>query len=247
MDHPRSPERHRPLPPPFLAFRLDLRRMARLLQPEQGVTAGIAPQDAGGPMRGRSIVVCSLLVVGCTASASVVSAAHPQERHGFWISLGIGAGSAQVTCDGCEGGRETDFVAHIALGGTLNDHFLLGADTNFWSKEKEGVTVNLYNALATVTFYPVASSGFFLKAGAGLSFADNDLRNGSTTVTVDFGNGLGLIAGAGYDLRIGRNTSITPAVSFWYGRHGDVKLGGETVFGNWKHNVVDFTVGITFH
>lgn len=198
-------------------------------------------------MRRRSIVVWSLTVVSFLASASVASAGHPQERHGFWIGLGVGVGSAQVTCDDCEGGRETAGIGHIALGGTLSEHLLLGVDLNGWSKEQEGLTVNLYNALATLTVYPQASSGLFLKVGAGYSFADNDLHNGSTTVTVDFGNGLGLVAGAGYDVRVWRNVSITPAVSFWYGRHGDVRLAGETLFGNWKHNVVDFTVGVTFH
>jgi hypothetical protein len=198
-------------------------------------------------MRGRSIVVWSLSLVSCLASASVASAGHPQERHGFWINLGSGVGSAQISCDDCPSDRETAVVGHVALGGTLNERLLIGADINLWSKEQDGVTVNLYNALATLTFYPQASSGFFLKAGAGLSFADNDLREDSTTLTLDFGNGLGLVAGAGYDVRVWRKASITPAVSFWYGRHGDVKFAGETLFGNWKHNVVDFTVGVTFH
>ena len=59
--------------------------------------------------------------------------------------------------------------------------------------------------------------------------------------------GLGLLAGAGYDLRVGRNISITPAVDVWYGQPGDLTFGSETLARNWKHNVVDFTVGITFH
>ena len=197
-------------------------------------------------MRGRWIVVWSFLV-SCLAFPPVASAGHPQERQGFWISIGIGAGSAQVTCDDCAGNRETAGVARVALGGTVRPNLLLGLDLNGWEKKEEGVTVNLYNALPTVTLYPRTSSGFFVKAGAGFSFADNDIRDDSTTITVDFGNGLGLVAGAGYDVRVGRNVSITPAASFWYGRHGNVLFGGETLFGNWRHNVVDFTVGITFH
>jgi len=57
---------------------------------------------------------------------------------------------------------------------------------------------------------------------------------------------VGLLAGAGYDIRVGRNISITPAVNYWYGWAGDLAFGGE-LSTNWKHNVVDFTVGITFH
>jgi hypothetical protein len=196
----------------------------------------------------RSVVLCSLSFVACLASASAASAAHPQERHGFWISFGGGVGSAQISCDDCPSDRETDAVGHVALGGTINKHVLLGGETNLWRKEGEsGEALNFYNGLATLTVYPKAASGFFLKGGVGFSFVDYELREGSTTVTLDFGNGLGLVAGAGYDVRVGRNISITPAVSFWYGTHGDIAVFDEPLFANWKHNVVDFTVNVTFH
>jgi len=198
-------------------------------------------------MRGRW-TAASLSLVSCLASASAASAGHPRERHGFWIRFGGGVGSAQSLCDDCSSDRETAAVGHVSLGGTINQHLLFGADTNLWSKRQDGVRFNFYNALATLTVYPQASSGFFLKAGAGLSFAD--VRENSTTITLDISTHLGLLAGAGYDVRVGREISITPAVSFWYGRQGDVILLGETVFGvfdNWRHNVVDFTVGVTFH
>jgi hypothetical protein len=55
------------------------------------------------------------------------------------------------------------------------------------------------------------------------------------------------IAGAGYDFRVKKNLSITPAVNFWYGKPGNVPHDGEPLFTNWKQNVVDFTVGVTFH
>jgi hypothetical protein len=199
-------------------------------------------------MRGRLIAVWSLSAMAYVASGSVASAAsHPQERRGFWIGLGGGLGSANATCDECEGGdRENGATGYVELGGTLNEHLLLGGEFNLWSKEQEGVTLNLYNASVTLTLYPQPSSGFFLKGGVGASFVDTEIRDGGT-ITVDLGTGLGLLAGAGYDLRVGRNISITPAVNFWYGKPGDLKVGSETIVRNWKHNVVDFTLGITFH
>ena len=200
-------------------------------------------------MRGRWLVVCSLSAVSYVASPSVASpASHPQERHGFWIGLGVGAGSALATCDGCESGhRETSVAGYVKLGGTLNERLLLGGEVNIWSKTEEGVTVNLSDFAATLTLYPEPSSGFFLKGGVGFSLVDTEFREGSTTVTVDPGYGLGLIAGAGYDVRVGKNISITPAVNFWWGKPGNVPHEGETFFTNWKQNVVDFTVGVTFH
>jgi hypothetical protein len=200
-------------------------------------------------MRGRWIVVGLLSAVSYVALASVASAdSHARERHGFWIGLGGGFGSADVTCDDCGSGkRESSGVGYLKLGGTLNEHWRLGGELNLWSKQKEGVTLNLYNASATLTLYPRASSGFFLKGGVGLSFVDTEFRQRRTTVTADLGQGLGLLAGAGYDLPISKNFSITPAVDYWYGRPGELKFNGETLARNWRQNVIDVTVGITFH
>lgn len=200
-------------------------------------------------MRGRSIVVWSLSVLSCLASSSAASAAsHPQERRGFWIGFGAGVGSAHATCDECDGDdRETAPAGYVRLGGTLSERLLLGADFTFWSKEQDGVTLNLYNAAATLTLYPAPASGFFIKGGVGLALTDTQFREGSTTITVDPGAGVGLLAGAGYDVRVWRRISVTPAVNFWYGTAGDFNLLGSTFVRNWKHNVVDFTVGVSFH
>ena len=197
-------------------------------------------------MRGRWIAVCSLSAIACLVSPSVALAGHPQERQGFWIGFGAGYGSAFATCDDCGASkRENGGVGYLNLGGTLDDHLLLGVEVSGWSKQQEGVTLNLYNILGTLTIHPRPSSGFFLKVGAGGAFMDTDIHEGSKTITVDLGNGVGLLAGAGYDLRVRRNVSITPTVSFWYGRRGGGRLG--ELVGNWSHNVVDFTIGVTFH
>jgi hypothetical protein len=200
-------------------------------------------------MRARLLIVWALSAVASLASASVASAAsHPQDRHGFWIGFGFGAGSAKATCDDCgSSNRETGVAGYLKLGGTLNERLLLGGESNIWSKTQEGVTVNFYNAAATLTLYPQPASGLFIKGGVGLSLVDTQFREGSATVTVDPGYGLGLIAGAGYDVRVGKNISITPAINFWYGKPGNVPHEGEPFATNWRQNVVDFTVGVTFH
>ena len=200
-------------------------------------------------MRGRVMVVGTLSVVVCLAFASVVSAAsHPQERHGFWIGFGFGVGSANVTCDDCgSSSRETAAAGYLKLGGTLNDHLLLGGEVNVWSKKQEGVTLTLSSGAVTLTLYPQPASGLFIKGGLGLSLVDTSFREGSSTVTIDPAYGLGLMVGAGYDVRVGKNISITPAVNFWYGKPGNVPHTGVPFYTNWKQNVVDFTVGVTFH
>ena len=200
-------------------------------------------------MRGRVMVVWALSAVTCLASASAASAAsHAQERQGFWIGFGGGVGNAKATCDDCgSSNRETGAAGYLKLGGTLNEHLLFGSEFNFWAKTQEGVTVTLGSGAVTLTLYPQPASGLFIKGGLGLSLVDTSFREGSSTVTIDPAYGLGLMVGAGYDVRVGKNISITPAVNFWYGKPGNVPHTGVPFYTNWKQNVVDFTVGVTFH
>jgi hypothetical protein len=51
---------------------------------------------------------------------------------------------------------------------------LLGVETNGWVESQDNVTLTLGSVTGTVTFYPKASSGFFLKGGAGASFISTD-------------------------------------------------------------------------
>jgi hypothetical protein len=191
-------------------------------------------------------IICTSVLVGL----ALPSAAAAQERRGFWFNAGGGVGSATVTCDDCDSGRETGGVGTFRIGGSLSERVLLGAEFNLWAKKyaiEPGVdgTVNLYNLSGTVAYYPTGS-GFFVKGGAGVAIADVDINIEGTTVTVDIGTGFGLVTGAGYDIPLSRRWSITPGVNFWYGQLGNTTLGGEPFANNWKQNVVDFTIGITF-
>jgi outer membrane protein with beta-barrel domain len=200
-------------------------------------------------MRPRILTCLSVLAL---VVIMLPSAASAQERKGFWIGVGGGFGSADVSCDDCDDDREGSGSGYLKLGWTLSPQLLVGAEFNLWAKTfaiEEGVTAtaNLYNISGTLTYYPRASSGFFVKGGAGASTADVDFDLQGTNATVEIGTGLGLLAGAGYDWSVSPRISITPAVNFWYGQLGDVTLRGQPFQDNWSHNVVDFTVGITFH
>jgi hypothetical protein len=194
----------------------------------------------------RSLVV---LVAGAlVGSSSPAWAGHPQDRQGFWIGAGFGYGSAhgEASCEDCQGGdREGSFTAFVKLGGTLNKHVLLGMETNAWIKEEGDVTLTLGSVTGTVTFYPQPSAGFFLKAGAGFSYVSTDLQDETFTVSASK-TGWGILTGIGYDVRVGRNISLTPCVNYYFGKPGDLSGDGETI-GGWKQNVVSVELGITFH
>jgi hypothetical protein len=154
--------------------------------------------------------VLALLV--CMGTARL-AAQRPQTRAGFWISGGFGYGSMDLTCSGCEVERRSGLTALIALGGTLSRQVLLGGEIEGWAKEEGGVDVTVGHVSGVVYYYPVPAAGFFLKGGAGIATLSTDA--GPLGDTSD--RGLGLHVGSGYDIRLGRNFSLTPAVSFFYG------------------------------
>ena len=202
--------------------------------------------------------ITRLVKIGVLAAALAVfvpatALAQAQEREGFWFGFGLGVGSADVTCDDCdndENDRETGASGYLKAGWTLSPRVLLGIEGSAWTKKEEDsgtdITINMYNVSGTLTLYPSETAGFFVTGGAGLAFVNSKYEEGNTTVDSDMGNGLGLLAGIGYDFRLGRRVRLTPALDAYYGNIGDVTSGGETLATGWKQNVVALTVGLTF-
>lgn len=157
----------------------------------------------------RFILVVVALVC---LTAAPAAAQHAQVREGFWISGGIGYGSLDIGCEDCESQRESGVTALLAMGGTTSPSLLLGAELESWTKEVNGVDI-LFGHLSGVAYwYPQASGGFFVKAGAGvgtLSLDAGPLGDESDT-------GIALHGSVGYDFRVGRTLSLTPAAGiFW--------------------------------
>ena len=178
-----------------------------------------------------------------SVAAPAARAQYPPRRNGFWIGFGLGYGSANVTCDSCGSGSRTGGVtAFLKLGGTPSRNLLIGGAINGWSHESGGATETMANVTASLYYYPAARSGLFLTGGLGFS----DYRV-DTSPSVE-GTGWGFTAGIGYDIRVGRNVSLTPVANFVYGGVGDLSVsGGGTFATGWKQNVVDFGLGVTFH
>jgi len=70
--------------------------------------------------------------------------------------------------------------------------------------------VTVSTLTAAIRFYPSATGGFFLIGGLGLGTVSANVSGfGSASET-----GAGALLGLGYDLRVGRNVSLTP---YWNG------------------------------
>ena len=160
--------------------------------------------------------------------ASTSFAQQAQTRDGFWIGGGLGYGS--LGCEGCTD-RTGAPSGYLKLGTTLRQNVLLGVETNGWTKSEFGARLTMGNVSGAVYFYPMASTGLFVKGGAGYSMLDasTDIGSGSES-------GFGMILGAGYDVRVTRNLSITP-VANWF-------RGG---FDGGSANVLQIGMGVTSH
>ena len=186
-------------------------------------------------------LVTLLAVFSCAASAA--RAQYPQRRDGFWIGFGLGYGSANITCDNCGRGPRTDGITgFVKLGGTPSRNLLVGGAINTWFHSNSSATEALTSLTASLYLYPAARSGFFVTGGLGFS-------NYHVNSTPSFdGTGWGFTAGAGYDIRFGRDVSLTPVVNYVYGAVGDVNQSGVGRYATgWKQNVVELGLGVTFH
>lgn len=187
--------------------------------------------------------ILAVLSVVSSVTASAAQAQYARRRDGFWIGFGLGYGSANISCDSCASGPRTGGIAgFVQLGGTVNRHVRIGGAVHAWWHSDGIATETLSNVGAALYYYPDVRSGFFLSGGLGLSNYHVD-----SSPSFD-GWGWGFTAGAGYDVRVGRDVSLTPAVTYAYGGVGDVNESGVgTIVTGWKQNVIDLGLGVTFH
>ena len=198
----------------------------------------------------RLMTRVALFLVACGTLVPMECSA--QERKGFWFGFSLGPGSAGVQCTDCIFNDRRGSGATIIKGGwTLNPQMLVGAEADIWTQgtpslpDSSTFALTLANVSATFTYFPSASSGFFVKGGAGVSMADFDGRIAENAVTINLGKGPGFIGGAGYDFAVWRRVSLSVGVDYWYGRIGNASFLGNALARDWNQNIVAATFGIT--
>lgn len=129
-------------------------------------------------------------------------AGHSQARRGAWFSVGMGFGT--LGCQDCLV-RDNGLSGGLSVGGTLGDRVLLGVGTTGWAGNLDGELFTVGTLDARVRVYPARRAGFFLTGGVGV---------GSIHYAGESEFGLGVVLGVGWDIRVGRNVSLTP---FWNG------------------------------
>ncbi len=184
----------------------------------------------------------SLALVSTLTVAAEAQSARPQTREGFGISVGLGAGMADLSCDGCDFDSETGFSGYLRLGGYLRPNLFLGFESTGWLKEVQGadVTLGFYSAVAQ--YYPNAEKGLYLKGGLGYSMSTAD--DGVDELKA---SGLGLSGGIGYDYRVGKNMSVTPYLNYLRSISSELKVNGTATGVDLNTGILQLGVGLTWH
>jgi hypothetical protein len=203
--------------------------------------------------------VCTVLGLAVVAWGATAQPAAAQERKGFWGSFGLGLGSVGISVSSetgrISGDRQRQGIGDMSVGWALSPRLLTGVEVKVFGltgrfTDGAGTTTSTFDVFVTnvsgvALLYP-SSSNFYVKGGVGGSFIEASAPVNGATLSETHG-GFGLTAEAGYDLYLGRGFSITPALGYWYGRPGMLRLGGSPALTGWRHNVLDATVSMKFN
>lgn len=201
-----------------------------------------------------AVTVVSILLPASTLVAQrrrgLVDVSTPNDRHGAWLSFGLGAGTDtyRYDVDSQFGHSLTKPTFFISGGGTVNPHLRLGGEINAWVNQYTdatgyGITETLVGGLLTAQVYPVKDLGFFLKGGLGLSRSAAYVSGGGYSGPGE--NGFAYLYGAGYEQKLARNFFITPLVSVMNHVSNPGNRGGDPL-GALHERVVTFGVSLTF-
>jgi hypothetical protein len=193
-------------------------------------------------LRRTVFAVAALLLGGGTAAAQDtppdLTEVRDPRRSGFWGALGVGAGAEAFDLRDGRGYSEDLHrpTVSLRLGGTPSQHLRLGGEILGWINDQGDHTESITSVLFITQFYPAPVTGLYLKGGLGL---------GSNEVQVDDGFGVGDtgfagLAGAGWELRVGRRWFLNPAVDVvehhYTGRGAD----------RYRERIVNFGFGVLY-
>jgi hypothetical protein len=192
--------------------------------------------------RGIPAAVVLLFIASGSAPAQDarrgLSVVREGDRAGFWGGFSIGAGGEAFDLRDGAGYSEELYrpTVSLRLGGTVNQSLRLGGEVLAWIDEHGHSVESLTSVLFVGQFYPVATTGLYLKGGLGL---------GRNAVDFDDGGGVGDtgfagLLGAGWEVRMGRRWFLTPSVDVV--EHRYTGRGNE----RYRERLVNFGLGVVF-
>jgi opacity protein-like surface antigen len=162
----------------------------------------------------------------------------PQNRSGFFVGVGFGAGAATwewANPDFGDSPSEGNGTLNLRLGGAVSDNFVLGAEFQGWAKrwsllttggtDVGETTITLGSISLAATWFP-GNIGVYLRGGVGVSWARWEIKQALFTqlsATLEATDtGIGFLGATGYEWRVTEKFAIGPQVEIaWYAIQGD--------------------------
>lgn len=197
-------------------------------------------------MRIATLALLGSLVLGRSAAAQDI-----QAHNALWGGFGLGGGVNLTDTFG--EGSLWGFSGYGRIGGTMSQQVLLGAESSGWIGSRDGVDYTRGNLSAILLYYPSPKGGVYLKGGLGFSYVTTSISSSTTIDGVFYFNsvsenrgGFGATAGVGYDVRLGRNIYLVPAIDWYFQAVGSED---SSVFGALPgtNNQISFSLGLVWH
>ena len=192
--------------------------------------------------RGVALAFTMLCAAG-TLAAQGYRGYGDRNRQGFWIRLGAGYGTANVSCNECAAGPRISGVSGILeVGGTLNPFIRIGGYADGWTHGSGDANENMSGAGVSLYYYPARASNLYVKTGIGFSSYH------AAGIPAINGTGWGIAVGAGYELPVGRTVALIPFVDYNWGSVGDLSYDDGTFFASgWSQNFLSFGMSVGFY
>lgn len=168
-------------------------------------------------------------VVLAQSAASVQPSAEGMERSNLWLTAGVAFATLHGDCQTCEEVYPYRHAASVLanIGYRVNDRMDVGAEVFWMPAETADGTVRTTHFDAVAQFRPWASSGFFVKGGAGMAL----LRNWVDVTGQDSFNSkaLSVVIGTGWAFRPARRLGFQAFASQHVAALGDFQTAVEDV------------------
>jgi hypothetical protein len=191
----------------------------------------------------RSLAAAAVMLI----ASSTAARGQDRERRG-WLALGLGTGSANISCDGCTSGWNLHGPTLLGTVGVMvKPHLGVGLALDQWWRSPSDSEATSLGAVV-LHYYPILRRGAFVEAGAGYSRAEVRLGDDTTAR----GKSLGLMAAVGYEVRVvrvkGGDITVAPRVSYVFSPVGHLTYAaGRPPFATgWRHQVFSAGLGVGF-
>lgn len=163
----------------------------------------------------------------------------------WWIGAEFGEGQFQLNSDQVHRNRKATFALGFVGGHSLGNRARIGLELNGWllqafNLNDPTVGESVSNALVAVDAFPIRKVPFFLRAGTGGAFYQNNRPEGFG------GSGWCWTTGVGYEIRLGKNFGLAPMVNYSAGSFGEVR-NVTTIETGRSYSVVGFVAGVIWH